>query len=152
MAREETLAELARQADEQATARERERRFHEQQDGRRLNYHIGDAALTIRFATFKLMTIPYAEIIEVELGSVFTKRPSQVNLSNGFRKMCRIRKSRGWFRYVLITPREPKDLLNALSRFRLLVDPITEFGETNAPVPPFLRPKDQRIGPQETEN
>ncbi|WP_314950650.1 hypothetical protein [Bradyrhizobium cosmicum] len=112
MTREETLAELARQADEQAAARERERRFHEQRDSRRLNYDIGDAALTIRFATFKLMTIPYAEIIEVELGSLFTRRLSQIDLSNGFRKGCRISKSRGWFRYVLITPREPKDLLN----------------------------------------
>jgi hypothetical protein len=141
MTREEQLAELARQADERAALTERERKFHELQDSYYINYEIGDSQLIIRFFTFKLMTIPYSQILEIEEidTRIFVKRSLEINLSNGIRKVCRIKKSRGWFRYVIITPREPKVLLNALYKFRSLTDPVTEMGETNAPLPPFLR-------------
>ncbi|MHC2619610.1 hypothetical protein ACVIW2_001642 [Bradyrhizobium huanghuaihaiense] len=142
MTREETLAELARRADEQAALAERERRFHELQDGYYLNYEIGDTELKIRFSAFRLMVIPYSEIVEIELGSTFPKRSAQIDLCNGIRKMCRIKKSRGWFRYVLITPREPMVLLKAFDRFRSLADPISEMNQPNAALPPFLRPHD----------
>jgi hypothetical protein len=142
MTREDQLAELARRADEQAVLAERERKFHELQDSYYLHYEIGDTQLIIRFSTLKLMTIPYSEIMGIEVASIFVQRPAQVDLSNGIREMCRIKKSRGWFRYVIITPREPKILLNAFYTFRSLADPITEMSETNPPLPPFLRPHD----------
>jgi hypothetical protein len=142
MTREEQLAELARRADEQAALAERERKFHEVQDSYYINYEIGDAQLIIRFYTFKLMTIPYSQIVGIEVASWFDTPPRRIDLSNGMREMCRIKKSRGWYRYVTISPREPKVLLNALNRFRSLADPITEMGDTNAPLPPFLRSHD----------
>ncbi len=142
MTREDQLAELARRANEQAASAERERKFHELQDSYYLNYEIGDTQLTVRFFTFKLMTIPYSEIVEIEVAAIFGARIAQINLCNGVRRMCRIRKSRGWFRYVLISPREPKILLNAFHRFRSLADPVTEMREVNVPPPPFLRTHD----------
>jgi hypothetical protein len=145
MTREETLAELARQADEQAALAERERKFRLLKDRNEIiSYEIGEAELAIRWFNFKLMTIPYSEITEIEVEWGFVDRSRQINMSNGVgsRKMCRVTKSRGWYRYVLITPREPKDLLNALYRFRSLAAPVAEMSETNAPLPPFLRPHD----------
>jgi hypothetical protein len=97
MTREDQLAELARRADEQAVLAERERKFHELQDSYYLHYEIGDTQLIIRFSTLKLMTIPYSEIMGIEVASIFAQRPAQVDLSNGIREMCRIKKSRGWF-------------------------------------------------------
>jgi hypothetical protein len=143
MTRQEQLAELARQADERAALAERERRFHDLQDRYYLNYEIGGSKLTIRFSTFTLMTIPYSEIDEIEVASSFANRFCSINLSNGIRKMCRIRKSRGWFRYVIVTPREPKVLLNAFYAFRSLADPVTEMSRIHSPLPPFLRSHEQ---------
>jgi len=141
MTREEQLAELARQADKQAALAERERKFHELQDSYYINYDIGDTRLKIRFFTFNLMTIPYSQIVEIELGSVFGDRIRQINLSNGMRKGCRIRKSRGWYRNVIITPREPKILIKAFNAFRSLAAPADETN-IDAPLPPFLRSHD----------
>jgi hypothetical protein len=143
MTREEQLAELARRADKQATLTERKRKFHEQQDSYYLNYEIGDTQLIIRFFTFKLMTIPYSQIMEIEVASIFGNRFAQINLSNGIREMCRIKKSRGWFRYVIITPRDPKNLLNAFRTFRSLADQVNKMSGITAPLPRFLRPNDK---------
>ena len=140
MTKEEQLAKLARQADEQAALSKRERIFHDIQDSYYLHYEIGEIELTILFSTFKIMTIPYSQILEIEVASIFDQRPAQIDLSNGIRQMCRIKKSRGWFRYVIVTPREPKTLLDAFNTFRSQANPITEMSETNAPLPPFLRP------------
>ena len=51
MTREDQLAKLSRQADEQKVLAERERKFHEMQDIYYLHYEIGDTQLTILFAT-----------------------------------------------------------------------------------------------------
>jgi hypothetical protein len=126
MTKEEQLAKLARRVDEKAALADQERKFHELQDSYYLHYEIGDAQLTIRFSALKLMTIPYSQIREIEVASVFGNRFSQINLSNSMRKMCRIKKSRGWFRYVIVTPRDPKILLNAFYTFRSLVDPVAD--------------------------
>jgi hypothetical protein len=141
MTREDALAELARRADEQAALALRAREFHNLQDSYYINYEIGDTQLIIRFYTFELMTIPYSEIVEIEVASSFDTPPARIYLGNGTRKMCRIKKSRGWFRYVTITPREPQILLDAFHAFRLRADPITEMSE-NARLPTFLRPHD----------
>jgi hypothetical protein len=93
--------------------------------------------------TINLMTIPYSQIAEIEFGSVFVSRPAQIDLSSSRHKGCRIKKSRGWFRYVIITPRDPKILMNAFNTFRSLADPVAEMGEINAPLPPFLQPNDK---------
>jgi hypothetical protein len=142
MTREEKLAELARQADHQVALAERDRKFQALQDGTYLNYEIGADQLVIRFRRFKLMIIPYSQIIDIEVASVLVNRSVQINLGNGRRKMCRIKKSRGWFRYVIVTPREPEILLDAVNAFRLQAHPITEMGDINASLPPFLRPQD----------
>lgn len=124
MTREDQLIELARRADEQKLFAERERRFDEMQDSYYLHYVIGDTQFTILFAAFKLMTIPYSQILEIEVASIFDRRSAQVDLSNGIRQMCRIKKSRGWFRYVIVTPREPKLLLDAFHAFQSRANPI----------------------------
>jgi hypothetical protein len=142
MTREDQLAKLARQADEQKALAERERKFHEIQDSYYLHYAIGDTQVIILFAAFKLMTIPYSEIMEVEVASIFDQRPAQIDLSNSIRQMCRITKSRGWFRYVIITPREPKLLLNAFHAFRSRAKSIAKTSDTTPPLPPFLSPHD----------
>lgn len=142
MTRNDELAKLARQADEQKLLAEQERRFHEMQDSYYLHYAIGDSQLTILFAAFKLMTIPYSQILEIEVASIFDRRSAQVDLSNGIRQMCRIKKSRGWFRYVIITPREPKLLLNAFQTFRSRAYPIAKTSHATPPLPPFLSPHD----------
>ena len=140
MTRGDRLAELARRANEQADLAERARQFHELQDCYYINYRIGDTQLVIRLYTFELMTIPYSEIVEIEVASSFDMPSARINLCNGTgREMCRIKKSRGWFRYVTITPREPKILLDAFYAFRLRINPITEMSE-NAQLPSFLRP------------
>ena len=138
MTREDQLAKLARLADEQKVLAERERKFHEMQDSYYIHYAIGDTQLTILFAAFKLMTIPYSQIMEIEVDSIFDQRSAQIDLSNGIRQMCRIKKSRGWFRHVIITPREPKLLLSAFHTFRASANPIAETSDTTPPLPPFL--------------
>ena len=141
MTRKDALAELAQRADEQAALAERARKFHDLQDSYYLNYEIGDSELVIRFYKFELMTIPYSRIVEIEVASIFDTPPARIYLGNGTGKMCRIKKSRGWFRYVTITPREPKILLDAFYAFRLRLNPITEMSE-DAQLPTFLRPHD----------
>ena len=144
MTKEEKLAELARRAEKRTALREQERQFHERQDRYRfINYEIGDIQLTIRLFTFKLMIIPYSQILDIEVASILVMRPSEINLSNGVGEMCRIKRSRGWFRYVIISLREPKVLLNAFYAFRSLTDPVTEMTERDAPLPPFLRANDE---------
>ncbi|MET4296578.1 hypothetical protein ABIB06_007373 [Bradyrhizobium sp. LB8.2] len=140
MTREDQLTKLARQADEQNALAERERKFHEMQDSYYIHYAIEDTQLTILFAAFKLMTIPYFQIVEIEVASIFDKRSTQINLGNGIRQMCRIKKSRGWFRYVIVTPREPKLLLDAFHTFRSRANPVKS--DTTPPLPQFLSPHD----------
>jgi hypothetical protein len=140
MTREDQLVKLVQRADEQKLLAEQERRFHEMQDSYYLHYAIGDSQLTILLAAFKLMTIPYSQILEIEVASIFDRRLAQVNLSNGIRQMCRIKKSRGWFRYVIVTPREPKLLLDAFHTFRSRANPIKS--DTTPPLPQFLSPHD----------
>ncbi|WP_407117540.1 hypothetical protein [Bradyrhizobium sp. LMG 9283] len=139
MTREDQLAKLARRADEQQLLAQQERRFHELQDSYYLHYAIGDTHLGILFAAFKLMTIPYSQILEMEVASIFDRRPAQLDLSNGVRQMCRIKKSRGWFRYVIVTPREPELRLDAFHKFRSRTNPINM---TTPPLPQFLSPHD----------
>jgi hypothetical protein len=143
MSREDRLAELTRRADEQKAQTGRAQKVHEMQDRHYLNYQIGDTELVIRFGTFKLMTIPYRQIVEIEVAKIFNAPPARIYLGNGTGEMCRIKKSRGWFRYVTITPRDPKVLLDAFYAFRLRVDPISQMS-TDAQLPSFLRPHDDR--------
>jgi hypothetical protein len=140
MTREDEIEKLARRADEQKTLADRRRRFLELQDSYYLHYLIGDADLRIMFASFKLMTIPYDQIVEIDFGSLFEQQPSQIDLMNGKGTGCRIRKSRGWFRYVLISVREPKRLLSAISAFHSRVNPVKEIGDVHLPLPAFLSP------------
>jgi hypothetical protein len=143
MTREEQLAELARRADEHVVLVERERRHREKQDSYRyLNYEIGDTQLVIRFFTLKMMTIPYSDVVDIEVASVFLQRIAEINLSNRVGMMCRIKRSRGWSRYVTITPRQPKVLLDALHRFRSWADPVADMSEARAALPAFLRTRE----------
>jgi len=141
MTREKQLAKLAHRADEQAVLAERKRRFHELQDGYRfISYEIGENHLIIRVLRFKILTIPYSRIVEIEvLPPIFPRRFLQCNLRSGLPTACRIEKSRGWCRHVLVSPREPKILLNAFHAFRSRATAISEM-DKNARLPNFLRP------------
>jgi hypothetical protein len=139
MSREDKLAELARRADEQKSRISRARKFHELRDRDYINYEIGDTELVIRLRRFALMTIPYSQIVEIEVATIFDTPPARIYLGNGAGEMCRIKKSRGWFRYVTITPRDPKVFLDAFYAFRLRVDPVTQMSP-DAQLPSFLQP------------
>ena len=85
MTREKQLAKLANRADEQAVLAKRKRKFHELQDGYRfISHEIGENHLIIRVLRFKVMTIPYSRIVEIEvLPPIFPRRFLQCNLGSG---------------------------------------------------------------------
>jgi hypothetical protein len=82
-----------------------------------IDYEIGATHLSIRCFSFELMHIPYSEVKDIAIGWAFMQRFRMIALGNRFGKGCMVEKTRGWFRYVLITPNEPEALLAAFHAF-----------------------------------
>jgi hypothetical protein len=103
-----------------------------------IKYEIGANHLAVRLFTIELMRIPYSDITEIETGKIMMDRFRMINLGNRFGTMCRISKAHGIFRYVIVTPKEPKALLDAVFDFRSRSSP-TSWGPTGT-LPSFLPP------------
>ena len=83
-------------------------------------YIVESDRLLIKRAGFIWMEIPFRDIEDFQYQRIFLDKLLQVRLSQlGFRKMLRIRKRRG-FRYVLINPRDPTPIIDAIQEFATL--------------------------------
>lgn len=86
-----------------------------------ITYKIEPDQITILVGPFERMRIPFATIENVVVGHVFAKEFRMVTLwpAFAFRQGCLIRKSQGYHRLVLISPKNPQQLLDAIAAFRV---------------------------------
>jgi hypothetical protein len=103
------------------------------------HYIVEPGRLLIRCGGFVWMEIRYSDIEEMECKWVVFDSFRQIYMFQlGFRKMLKITKRNGFFRYVLLNPRDPKPIIEAVHRFRANL--VTEMPrEGGPPLPDFLR-------------
>jgi hypothetical protein len=75
--------------------------------------------LLIRRSGFVWMEIFFDDVEEIEEQAVFFSKPFQIRLYQFvFRRMLRITKRKGFFRHVLLNPRDPAEIVRAVAAFK----------------------------------
>jgi hypothetical protein len=84
------------------------------------HYLVETDRLLIKRSGFVWMEILFRDIEDFQYQAFFLSKLWQIRLYQlGFRRMLRIRKRRG-FRYVLINPRDPAPIIEAIQEFATL--------------------------------
>ena len=104
-------------------------------------YYIAKAdRLVIRRSGFVCMEILFDDIEEIEQIAISFDRWRQIRMYqlNWHLQQLRIVKRKGFFRYVVINPRDPTPIIEAFREFRTNLSKRTEIEITKRPPPSWL--------------
>lgn len=85
-----------------------------------ITYRLEAERIDILSGPFVLMSLPFSQISGVFIGNNFTRGKRMITIWPAFalRQGCLIHKTSGFFRSVLICPKNPQELVRAVEAFR----------------------------------